>query len=402
MSYASIGLLAALVLIIINKDILRNRSGGREIPAQKSYRRFLFGILAFYVTDVLWGLLESHELVGLLYADTVIYFAVMAVAVLFWTQFVVGYLEEKNALTTILHHAGRGFLVFELAVLAVNFFRPILFRFDENGDYRAFFARHLTLVLQILMFLLTWFATLLIRTRRGEAVRIRYRTIGLFGLAMAVLIGIQIAFPLLPLYSVGYLLGSCLLHSFVIEGEKAEYRRELEESLQREQLQKNELGTARYLAYTDSLTGIRNKLAYLEKEAQMEERIAAGTLEEFAAAMFDLNGLKLVNDTQGHEAGNRLIIQACRMICEHFKHSPVFRIGGDEFAAILEGQDFQNRAEILSSFNRQSEENQRVGQAVVAAGMAEYVPGQDIGFRSVFERADQQMYRRKKELKEMK
>ncbi|MBR4703705.1 MAG: GGDEF domain-containing protein [Oscillospiraceae bacterium] len=402
MSYASIGLLAALVLIIINKDILRNRSGGRDIPAQKAYRRFLFGILAYYVTDVLWGLLDARKLMGLLYADTVIYFAVMAVAVLFWTQFVVGYLDEKSALTMILHHAGRGFLVFELVVLAVNFFRPVLFRFDENGEYQAFFARHLTLVFQILMFLLTWFATLLIRTRRGEAVRIRYRTIGLFGLAMAALIGIQIAFPLLPLYSVGYLLGSCLLHSFVIEGEKAEYRRELEESLQREQRQKSELGTARHLAYTDSLTGIRNKLAYLEKETQMEERIAAGTLAEFAAAMFDLNGLKLVNDTQGHEAGNRLIIQACRMICEHFKHSPVFRIGGDEFAAILEGQDYQNRAAILAAFNGQVEENQRSGQAVVAAGMAEFAPGQDDSFQVVFERADREMYLRKKELKEMK
>ena len=402
MSYASIGLLAAMVLIIINKDILRNRSGGRDIPAQKSYRRFLFGVLVYYVTDVLWGLLEAGKLMGLLYADTVIYFAVMALAVLFWTQFVAGYLEEKNALTTILHHAGRGFLVFELAALAVNFFLPVLFRFDENGDYRAFFARHLTLVFQILMFLLTWFATLLIRTRRGEAVRIRYRTIGLFGLAMVVLIGIQIALPLLPLYSVGYLLGTCLLHSFVIEGEKAEYRRELEDSLKREQRQRSELGTARQLAYTDSLTGIRNKLAYLEKEKQMEERIDAGTLGEFAAAVFDLNGLKLVNDTQGHEAGDQLIIQACRMICEHFKHSPVFRIGGDEFAAILEGQDYQNRFSILAAFHGQTEENLRSGQAVVAAGMAEYAPERDDSFRAVFERADREMYLRKKVLKGMK
>ena len=134
----------------------------------------------------------------------------------------------------------------------------------------------------------------------------------------------------------------------------------------------------------------------------MEERIAAGTLAEFAAAMFDLNGLKLVNDTQGHEAGNRLIIQACRMICEHFKHSPVFRIGGDEFAAILEGQDYQNRAAILAAFNGQVEENQRSGQAVVAAGMAEFAPGQDDSFQVVFERADREMYLRKKELKEMK
>ncbi len=402
MSYSTIGILAALVLIIINIDILRSGGAGEEVPARKPYRRFLFGILAYYVADAFWGVLDAQRLMGLLYADTVVYFLTMALAVLFWTRFVAGYLEEKNALTTILRYAGSGFVIFVMAVLAANAFRPVMFRFDENGAYHAYFARHLTLGIQILMFLLTWIATLLIRNRAGEAARMRYRTIGIFGLAMATFLAFQIAFPLLPLYSVGYMLGSCLLHTFVIGSEKSERQRELMELLQREQRQKSELGEARQLAYTDPLTGVRNKLAYQDKERLLEERIVAGTMGGLASAVFDVNGLKLVNDTQGHEAGDELIRQACRMICDHFKHSPVFRIGGDEFTAILEGPDYQNRAEILLAFNGQVEENLRSGQAVVAAGMAEYVPGRDAGFQPVFARADREMYLRKKELKGMK
>ena len=89
------------------------------------------------------------------------------------------------------------------------------------------------------------------------------------------------------------------------------------------------------------------------------------------------------------------------MICRCFKSSPVFRIGGDEFAVILEGADYQRRAELLESLNQSVIRNIGSREPVAALGLADYTPGEDHSFRSVFERADRNMYERKKELKDL-
>ena len=65
-------------------------------------------------------------------------------------------------------------------------------------------------------------------------------------------------------------------------------------------------------------------------------------------AVCDVNSLKAVNDTLGHKAGDEIIRRACSLICNTFKHSPVYRIGGDEFAVILSGRDYERRQELLS------------------------------------------------------
>ena len=60
----------------------------------------------------------------------------------------------------------------------------------------------------------------------------------------------------------------------------------------------------------------------------MEERIQKGE-KKLGIAIVDLNFLKKINDTYGHEKGNLAIKKLCFIICHIFQHSPVFRIGGD-------------------------------------------------------------------------
>lgn len=401
MSYSMIGLLAIAILLIINHDVFFRRTDRRAIPAHKDYRTFLLGILAYYITDVLWGVLNELQLTLWLYADTLFYFLALAMSVMFWTQFVISYLEEKDSVGRILLYAGRIVMGFEFLAIVVNFYSPILYRIQDDGVYTAGIARHVTLCVHLLMFLLTGVYTLRHLAKSKYQARIRYMAIGAFGFLMAVFVTVQIFNPLYPMYALGYLLGSCLLYTFVIEDEKEEARRELEASLRREQQQRAELGSARRLAYTDALTGVKSKLAYVEKEEQMDLRIAGGEVKAFAVAVFDLNGLKHVNDTLGHEYGDQYIISACRLICNFFKHSPVYRVGGDEFVAILEGSDYENRAALLTSFNQKMDENFRNGLVVVSAGMAEFSSARDNSFHPVFDRADQQMYHRKDELKKI-
>ena len=161
-----------------------------------------------------------------------------------------------------------------------------------------------------------------------------------------------------------------------------------------------ELGAVKNQANTDPLTGVKSKLAFAEKEKEINALIQNGEAEEFSVIICDVNGLKHINDTLGHKAGDQYIFDSSRLICNIFKHSPVFRIGGDEFAVLLRGLDYESRDLLMQMFNRKVEDNlKKPGQPVVSAGLADFAPAQDATFHSVFERADSQMYARKQQLK---
>lgn len=400
MYYSAIGLLAILILLIENYDVFFQSDDNRAIPVIGLYRKMLYCILAYYITDVLWGVLDSFHLIFLLFLDTMIYYIAMASGVLLWTQYVVDYLAEGNTFSRVLSYAGRAFFAVFLVVDVLNCFRPILFWFDENGVYQPSNLRHGLLLLQVLLFLLSALYLTTVMSKAEGPLRNRYQAIRMFGLSMAVLLFIQLYYPLLPLYSAGYMLGTSLLHTFVVTDEKAEYKIRLAESLLREGMQSEQLKSAWQAAYTDSLTGLKNKLAYIETEEKKDGLIANRTAAPFALAVFDLNDLKTINDCFGHKAGDHYIIRASRLICNHFKHSPVFRIGGDEFVVLLEGADFDNRHELHLRFDEIMDDAARQRDTmIISMGMSDYDEEEDRAFHHVFARADHDMYLRKRQLK---
>ena len=175
-----------------------------------------------------------------------------------------------------------------------------------------------------------------------------------------------------------------------------------EEDVRKEKEHLQALSMANKMARRDELTGTKNLTAYHEMEKEMQEQLEKGC-EPFGIVVCDINGLKTINDTEGHKAGDDYIKTSCRLICRIFSHSPVFRIGGDEFVIILKGQDFLNRVSLMSVLRRQVEENIRIGEGpVVASGLAEYQPFEDHSVENVFIRADGQMYEDKTRLKEQK
>ena len=159
------------------------------------------------------------------------------------------------------------------------------------------------------------------------------------------------------------------------------------------------LGSAVSQANRDALTGVKNKYAYVHAEEELNSCIGAGGPATFAVAVFDVNELKMVNDTQGHIAGDAYIRSACRMICTVFKHSPVYRIGGDEFAVIMQGHDYQNADVLMSTLKANVLSNKESGLVTIAAGMSVFRPGEDSHVEDVFNRADAAMYENKKQLK---
>ncbi|MBO7335874.1 MAG: GGDEF domain-containing protein, partial [Lachnospiraceae bacterium] len=172
--------------------------------------------------------------------------------------------------------------------------------------------------------------------------------------------------------------------------------------LSREKLEEEKEASRAFqnMANTDSMTGVRNKHAYLDNEALIDSRIESGELKNVAVVLGDINGLKHVDDTYGHAAGDQLIKDACALICEHFKQGAVFRIGGDEFAVILQGRGYETMHDVMNEFNRKVEENIKTGAVVVSIGYS-VLEKDDHSLQEVFARADQMMYERKRELKAM-
>ncbi len=186
--------------------------------------------------------------------------------------------------------------------------------------------------------------------------------------------------------------------------ELEEYIKNLLSTSQELKTTKKEAEMMNELANKDALTGIRNKTAYDAQVRQIEWQITDG-FTDFGIAMIDLNFLKRINDTFGHEQGNIAIKKLCDIVCNIFEHSPVFRIGGDEFVVVLEGEDFKNYKELEEQFNAkidsmvgntELEQWERVSAAI---GIALYNPESDENVSNVFKRADKAMYMRKKEMK---
>ncbi|SHK28093.1 diguanylate cyclase (GGDEF) domain-containing protein [Selenomonas ruminantium] len=399
MYYCLIDLLALLVLLITNHDVFFTRREMENDRAQRHYRYFLYAVILYYVTDLLWGWLYEISNLDWIYLDTEVYFIVMAAGVLLWLYYVVIYLGIKGVFRHFLTYTALILLSTVIIGTLLNRWWPVMFYFDAAGVYHAGIARNLIFVYQVVMLLMLSMYTLVFANKDTEIERKRHLAIGLSGLIMMLFIAIQVSLPHYPLYAISYMLGCCLLRTFVIENEREEYRKDLEIALEREKEQFLELKTAWKLAYTDPLTGVKSKLAYAEQMELIDKRIERGDMKELAVAVFDVNNLKWVNDNLGHDVGDEFIKQSCHLICSIFKKSPVYRVGGDEFVAILEREDYMDRDLLLQEFNQEIERNRQNDGLVIAAGLTEYIPNQDNSFKRIFERADSRMYERKHELK---
>lgn len=684
-SYSMVGLLAATILLLENADLLFGHSDSFQSPSWRVYRVFLFAVLAYYTTDVLWGVLESGRMARALFADTSAYFVAMAAGVQLWTKYTVTYLDERDAFGCFLLHAGRVLAATVGVLVVANVYVPVLFTVDVDCVYHALAARYVMLGAQILLLLLTTGHAAKAIVRRSDTAGevARYRTVALFGLIMAIFLFAQFLYPYLPLYAIAYMLGTCLLRAFVVVDEKERYRARLEETekilelrrsynealstsatyesivealagdyfdlfyvdvvtdeyveygmrsergqravgrrgtdffgecrrnaprmipaedlervsaaltkekilgevrrhgtyiyhyrllndgvptyvsmkvtcipgddrhvimgvsnvdsqvrdrmaaeraaedrktylrlsalvgnlvvlyyvdpeggaytefstsagydslgiskrgddffkaahetslrvvhpedremfhakvtkenvlstierdgafvleyrlvggelptyvklkvaqvvedgkavlvvglldedarVRQEQEHARELAAARSMVTIDPLTGVKNTHAYAEWEARINAAIEGGTQGPFAVVVCDVNDLKAVNDLLGHKEGDACIKNACMRICKVFSHSPVFRVGGDEFAVILSGGDYGRRAQLMASINSMPQDPSQVRMGeTIAAGMAEYVEGRHHALVGVFEEADKVMYERKQLMK---
>ena len=151
-------------------------------------------------------------------------------------------------------------------------------------------------------------------------------------------------------------------------------------------------------AYQDALTGVGNTAAYQEKQQKIDGRIGAGPEAGFVTvAVFDINDLKKINDQYGHVAGDRIIQGAASAVADVFGIPQTFRIGGDEFAAVVLDISEEDMAACLGQVEERvslfNEKRKGEGGVLsISMGTASYDPGLDASFRELFVRADETMY----------
>ena len=158
------------------------------------------------------------------------------------------------------------------------------------------------------------------------------------------------------------------------------------------------------MANRDALTGIRNKRGYDTEIQRVNKEIMAGHTD-VGIVMVDMNDLKQINDTYGHEKGDKVLCSLCDILCSIFKRSPVFRVGGDEFIVVVENQDFRNLDKNVEQFkacierDRSEEDLEPWERTSAAIGSAIYDPDKDCGIEDTLKRADEQMYANKRAMK---
>ena len=145
------------------------------------------------------------------------------------------------------------------------------------------------------------------------------------------------------------------------------------------------------LSFEDSLCGVQNRHA-LHDFIEYNK-----CLQNVGIIYCDVLGLKKVNDLQGHQAGDQYIRDASEIICNIFKHSPVFRVGGDEFVAISQGKDYAEIEKLIREVADHNAKASAAGGIVIACGMSKHQNDECVAV--VFERADHNMYENKNVLK---
>lgn len=150
------------------------------------------------------------------------------------------------------------------------------------------------------------------------------------------------------------------------------------------------------LAYRDGLTDLLNRTSFIEEMDRLEKEKTG------AIIVFDVNDLKVINDTYGHGEGDCLIIDAANIIRDNLdKHGKCYRIGGDEFVFLTH---ISNRTEIKNLIKSIEKDITRINKNStkeynIAIAMGFEIVTDKIDFNKAFKNADKKMYEDKKKKK---
>lgn len=279
---------------------------------------------------------------------------------------------------------------FHVIIEIISLFTGIIFYIDSNGN----FQRGNLYFLYIIFCGISFLYILLVFIRIGIRSRLR-NLINIILIACIMIVG-QTANIIDGSINSGYM-SICVTATLLYICLQNIFRHIMIEKIN---IEKN-------ISSHDALTKVMSRVSYNDRIKAFDKLIEENPQDlKFAVCLCDLNNLKLVNDNFGHDNGDVYIISCCKIICNFFKHSPVYRIGGDEFVAILQTDDYDNLEQIKKdvldfSIGEMKKELPLAEKKSFAAGFAVYDSSTDKSFADVMKRADTEMYSNKKMLKSL-
>lgn len=225
--YSLIVIIALIVLLVQNHEFFMGKYE-KNSEVKRAYSIFLYAITAYYVCDISWGILyHFHARVGV-YICSILIYIMMAFTVAACSRYVTCYLDHRKAVKRAINIVVLVSFLVVFAFMIINDFTHIVFSFDENVVYHDHVARYYIFLSQAVMCLILAISTgYAIKKKAG--IKRRYVTVLLFCVDMIIALVLQVFFPLVPAFSIGILIGVCIIHTFVTEGERNEYRYELEQ-----------------------------------------------------------------------------------------------------------------------------------------------------------------------------
>lgn len=147
---------------------------------------------------------------------------------------------------------------------------------------------------------------------------------------------------------------------------------------------------------TDALTGLKNKNSFAVDLHNIEN----GSTERYSVVTVDLNGLKTINDTRGHQMGDMFIQKSAKILKDAMEGTGYigYRIGGDEFSVILKDCDIDEIKAFVERINEETDKNNQLSGIMVSMsiGYAKFDKDKDRNFSMTIERSDAMMYENKR------
>ncbi|MBQ0167088.1 MAG: response regulator [Treponema sp.] len=259
--YSVIGLISIAIQLIINYKVMFRPEHNRIQKAADRYRLLMISIFIYYISDAVWGILAGLNWISALFVDTTIYYVAMASAIVWYYRYIVEYLEMKDWRARFFTYFGSAFFIAEILCLFVNFFYHCFFWFDENDAYVAGPIRYIALWIQVAMFAFSSIVTFIEVFKTEGTKKKRHLVIFFFSLTMLIAIIFQEKYPLLPFYALGWLIGSCVLHVYVVGDESAEYQEMLVREKEKLQDLADQLSNYKRAVLSDALVSFEANLS---------------------------------------------------------------------------------------------------------------------------------------------
>lgn len=308
------------ILLILNRSLDKNFKDQIDRP----FLKLLVFYVLYCIIDGLWGICDSRNPIisqNFFNAVTYGFHSLCALSAFIWFGYMMSYLNITGRKKKILNIARFILITCQFVMIGLNIFNHEGFYFNEKLGYETGYLRTYMYIAQFIYYamILGLSGIKLVASKDNQGKR-KIKHVILFSLVPLFFGILQFLYYNVAMYSIGFSITAFILYAFNLINIREKHLKEKAEKSKIDSLY-------------DSLTLLYNRRAFESERSKFDDVPCEENLTVFS---MDLNELKKTNDDLGHEVGDELIAGAAQCMKQSFgSYGTIYRIGGDEFAAIL-------------------------------------------------------------------